>query len=540
MNGAQALFRALTHAGLDTCFANPGTSEMQLVYEMGKSDDVRPILCLQENVVTGAADGYARMAGKPAFTLLHVGSGFANGIANLHNAGRGNVPVVNIVGANATYHQPNFPEHEFIGGKITEVARAVSHWTREARSAAEMGVLGAEAVRQAMTGCGRISTLIAPTDCHWDPAPDAPQTVEPIASPRLSAHTIEATAKLLNNGRKTGILLGTHALREEGLEIAGRIAASTGAQLLAETFPARLARGEGRVEVQLVPYFLEMALFFFAEYEQIILVGALPPVSTFAYEGSSSHKTPPNCEVSSLVTPDFDVLAALADLAEAVGASNETSARCQRVEPARPEGVLNAAAVGQSVSLLMPEGAVLVDESATAGIDLYQQTAGARAHDYLYAIPGAAIGNGLPVALGAAVASPERKVVALQADGSGMYTNQALWSMAREECDVTIVIIKNDAYAVLNVELARVREGEPTAKMQSMLSLDRPTIDWVNIAIGMGVPAVSVNTAEDFHLEFEQAMAQKGPKLIEANIVQNLQPVVDLILQQKTAGEQAR
>ena len=174
MNGAQSLFKALTDAGLDVCFANPGTSEMQLVYEMGKSDVVRPVLCLQENVVTGAADGYARMSGKPAFTLLHVGSGFANGIANLHNAGRGNTPIVNIVGANASYHQPNFPEHELIGGKITDLARTVSHWTREAKSASELGLLGAEAARIAMSGSGKICTLVAPTNCHWDPAPGAP------------------------------------------------------------------------------------------------------------------------------------------------------------------------------------------------------------------------------------------------------------------------------------------------------------------------------------------------------------------------------
>jgi acetolactate synthase-1/2/3 large subunit len=504
------------------------------------SDTVRPVLCLQENVVTGAADGYARMAGKPAFTLLHVGSGFANGIANLHNAGRGNVPIVNIVGANATYHQPNYPEHELVGGKITELARAVSHWTREAKSAAEMGMLGAEAISQAMTGSGRISTLIAPTNCHWDPAPDAPQSLQYAPTPRVSRATVEEVATLLRNGRKTGILLGSHALREVGLEIAGTVAAKTGARLLAETFPARLARGEGRVEVQLVPYFLEMAQLFFAEYEQIILVGALPPVSTFAYEGSPTHKAPPGCEVATLASPDFDVVAALTDLAAAVGASDETSARCQRVEPELPAGVLTAAAVGQSVSLLMPENAVLVDESATAGLDLFQQTVGARRHDYLYAIPGAAIGNGMPCALGAAIAAPERKVVALQADGSGMYTNQALWSIAREECDVTIVIIKNDAYAVLNVELARVREGDPTAKMQSMLELDQPTIDWVKIAMGMGVPAVSVDTAEAFHAEFEQAMSQQGPRLIEANIAQDLQPVVDLILQQKTARASGR
>ena len=135
MNGAQALFKALTDAGLDTCFANPGTSEMQLVYEIGLTKDVRPVLCLQENTVTGAADGYARMAGKPAFTLLHVAAGFANGIANLQNAGRANTSVVNIVGANATYHQPNYPEHELINGHIVDLARVVSHWVHQAKSA---------------------------------------------------------------------------------------------------------------------------------------------------------------------------------------------------------------------------------------------------------------------------------------------------------------------------------------------------------------------------------------------------------------------
>jgi acetolactate synthase-1/2/3 large subunit len=536
MNGAQSLFKALTDAGLDTCFANPGTSEMQLVYEMGRSDAVRPILCLQENVVTGAADGYARMAGKPAFTLLHVGSGFANGIANLHNAGRANTPVVNVVGANATYHQPNFPEHELIGGKISDLARSVSHWVREAKSASELAVLGAEAARVAMMGSGRISTLIAPTNCHWDPAPGAPVIDAPMPTPRVSPETLAAATGRLADGRKTALLLGAHALREENLELAGRIAASTGAQLLAETFPARMARGEGRVQPQLVPYFLEMAQQFFAQYEQIILVGALPPVSTFAYQNSPTSKVPPGCEVWTLASPDHDVNAALADLVSALDATSVTVSRGERVAPARPEGELTPTAIGQSVSLLMPEDAILVDEGATAGLELYAETVGARRHDYLYSIPGAAIGGGLPVALGAAIACPDRKVVALQADGSAMYTNQALWTIAHEGCDIAIVILKNDAYAVLNVELARVREGDATPKMQSMLELDRPSIDWVQIAEGMGVPAVAVATAGEFHAAFETAMAQKGPRLIEATMVQNLQPVVDFILQQSRGG----
>lgn len=533
MNGAQSLFKALTDAGLDTCFANPGTSEMQLVYEIGKSDAVRPILCLQENVVTGAADGYGRMAGKPAFTLLHVGSGFSNGIANLHNAGRANTPMVNVVGANATYHQPNYPEHELIGGKITDLARSVSHWAQEAKSASELGVLGATAARYAMSGSGKICTLIAPTNCHWDPAPAAPVIDAPIATPRVSADTIDATCELLANGRKTGLLLGAHALRSEGLELAGRIAAKTGAQLLVETFPTRMPRGEGSVQVQLVPYFLEVAQMFFAEYEQVILIGALPPVSTFAYQNASMFKLPEDCEVSSFASTDHDVLAALSDLEEALDAGTSVAVRFKREEPALPAGELTPKAIGQSVNLLMPEGAIVVDESATAGLDLFRETAGARHHDYLYSIPGAAIGGGMPVSLGAAIACPDRKVVALQADGSGMYTNQTLWTIAHEKCDITIVILKNDSYAILNVELARVRVDEATPKMLSMLDLSQPSIDWVKIAEGMGVPAVAVDTAESFHAEFEQAMAQKGPRLIEATMVQNLQPIVDLILQQQ-------
>jgi acetolactate synthase-1/2/3 large subunit len=533
MNGAQSLFKVLTDAGLDTCFANPGTSEMQLVYEMGRTDAVRAVLCLQENVVTGAADGYARMAGKPAFTLLHVGSGFANGIANLHNAGRANTPIVNVVGANASYHQHNYPEHELVGGKITELARAVSHWSREAKSAADLAVLGVEAVRNARTGAGRISTLIAPTNCHWDPAPDAPVADATAPVLRVSPAAVAETAQRLTSGRKTALLLGSRALYGEPLELAGQIAASTGAQLLVETFPPRLARGEGSVKVQVVPYILEMAKQVFSDYEQIILVGALPPVSTFAYQGSETCKLPEGCEAWPLATTDHDLRAALADLAEATGASGNEFARVERVEPEVPTGALTPAALGQSINLLMPENAITVDEGATAGLEIFQETIGARKHDFLNAVTGGAIGAGLPMALGAAVACPERKVVSLAADGSTMYTNQGLWSIAREGCDVTIVVLKNDAYAILEVELARVREGDVTPKMQSMMSINSPSIDWVKLAGGMGVPAVAVATAEAFHEAFGKAMAQKGPTLIEASIEQDLQPLVDVIMQKR-------
>jgi acetolactate synthase I/II/III large subunit len=529
MNGAQALFKALIDAGLDTCFANPGTSEMQLVYEIGLTEGVRAVLCLQENTVTGAADGYARMARKPAFTLLHVGSGFANGIANLHNAGRANTTMVNIVGANATYHQHNFPEHELINGRIVDLARVVSHWTHEAKSASDLAVLGALAARYARTGAGKICTVIAPTNCHWDPAVAPPVPAGPMETPKVSPQTIQEVVALLGNGKKTAIVLGSHAQQNDGLELAGRIAAKTDASLFCETFPSRLARGEGRVPVEMIPYVLEMALKALEAYQQLVLVGALYPVATFAYKGSPVVKVRPGCEVTTLATVEHDILGALGDLAKAVGAPPQPAARRSRSITSPPTGALTADAVGKSLCALMPENAILVDEGGTNQLAIYDCTEGARAHDYLKGVNGGAIGHGLPLALGAAVACPNRKTVLIQGDGCGMYTEQALWSMAREQADVTVVLLKNDDYAILEVELARVREGDANAKMQSVMHLNNPALDWVQIARGHGVPATRATTAEEFHKQFEAAMGTKGPRLIEAQIELGIQPIIDLV-----------
>jgi acetolactate synthase-1/2/3 large subunit len=529
MNGAQALFKALTDAGLDTCFANPGTSEMQLVYEMGRTKDTRVVLCLEENVVTGAADGYARMAGKPAFTLLHVGSGLANGLANLHNAGRANTTMVNIVGANATYHQPNFAEHEFINGNIVDLARVVSHWAHQAKSASDLAVLGAMAGRYSRIGAGKICTVVAPTNCHWDLAVAPPVPAAPLETAKVSPQTIQEVVALLTSGKKTAVLLGSHALHDDGLELAGRIAAKTGADLLAETTPSRLARGEGRVPVEKIPYLPEEAVPFLQKYAQLILVGALFPVTTFAYKGKPVIKVPADCQVTTLATVDHDILTALGDLAKSVGAASQPVARRVRAKGAPPAGVLTDDTVGQSIGLLLPDNAIVVMDSPTTEGALYRGTEGARAHDYLFADCGGAIGGGFPVGLGAAVACPDRKTVVLEGDGSGMYTPQTLWTMAREKADVTMVVIKNDSYAILNIELARVREGDPNEKMLSMLRIDNPSLDWVKLAEAQGVPATRATTAEEFHQQFEAAMSTKGPRLIEAQIVQNLKAAIDAV-----------
>jgi acetolactate synthase-1/2/3 large subunit len=517
MNGAQSLFKSLVDAGVTTCFANPGTSEMQLVYEIGMTDKVRAILCLQEDVVTGAADGYGRMTGAPAFTLLHVGSGFANGIAMLHNAGRANTPIVNVVGANASYHQPNYPEHELINGRITDFARAVSHWSQEARSASNLGELGAEAARLAKTG--KICTIVAPTNYHWEDANPPPIPPAPSPRPKVAAEAIAHAAEMLARGKKTGLVLGNVALHGNALEAAGRIAAKTGAVLLSETFPSfRLSRGEGRPPVDLIPYEYEVCVKFLENFEQLVFVGALFPVATFAYKNKPTMKSPPGCQLFAMASVNEDLDAALQSLAEAAGAGNAAAPRQARMQTQAPSGELTAGTIGQTLSMLMPQGAILVDEGATNGAPIFEATKGARAHDYLNPVNGGAIGGGLPMAFGAAIACPDRKVIHLQADGSGMYTVQALWSMAREKADVVIVLLKNDAYAVLGIEMARVREQDMNAKTKTMLDLDNPTLDWVQMSTSLGVPATRAATAEEFHREFEAALAAKGPRLIECQV----------------------
>ncbi len=345
----------------------------------------------------------------------------------------------------------------------------------------------------------------------------------------MSPQTIQEVVALLTNGKTTAIALGSHALYGEGLELAGRIAARTGADLLAETTPSRLARGEGRVVVEKIPYLPEDAVPFFKKYEQLILVGALMPVTTFAYKGKPVIKVPADCRVTALATVDHDIVAALGDLATAVGAPSRPVARRVRSQDAAPTGALTDAAVGRSIGILLPKNAILVTDSPTTEEALYHGTEGARAHDYLFGACGGAIGGGFPVGLGAAVACPDRKTVVFEGDGCGMYTPQALWSMAREKADVTMIVMKNDSYGILNIELARVRDGEPNAKMLSMLHIDNPSLDWVKLAEAQGVPATRARTAEEFHKQFEAAMSTKGPKLIEANIVQNLKPAIDAV-----------
>ncbi len=520
MNGAEVLIQTLCDSGVDVCFANPGTSEMQLVAAIDGQPKMRAILGLFEGVVTGAADGYGRMADKPAITLLHLGPGLGNGLANLHNAKRARSPVVNIVGDHAVAHlQYDAP----LTSDVRGVALPMSDWVETSSSPDDLVVQGIGAVETALSYPGKIATLIAPADHAWTETKK--QNYKAAVKPKVKAvsgSAVEKSAKALGEKTnaatsQTALYLGGMALREDALEQAGRIAAKTGARLICETFTARLQRGAGRVAVERLPYFGEMAADYIKDFDEIIFVGAPPPVAFFAYPGKESFLANDKTTLTILAEPRENALDALTRLADALDAPNEPSlVQAPMIPPTEP-GRLTPVGVGTIVAELMPENAIVSDGATTAGLAIFPMTQGAAAHDWLM-VTGGSIGQGLPLGLGAAVACPDRKVLCLQADGSAMYTVQALWTMARENLNITTVILNNSSYAILNIELARVGVTNPGPKALSMLDLTNPVIDWVKISEGQGVPAVRAETTEEFHAALKAALAHKGPRLIEAII----------------------
>lgn len=516
MNGAQALIRTLVDCGVDVCFMNPGTSEMHFVAALDSVPEMRGVLATFEGVATGAADGYARMAGKPASVLLHLGPGLGNGLANLHNARKGQLPVVNIVGDHATYHKQYDAQLE---SDIETVARNVSAtWTRCCVSPGDIGVDAADAVAAALGPPGQVATLILPADVSWSDG-GAPSSARPEVGRRaVDPGEIEHIASILRSDDRSALFIGGSTLSADGLEAASRVANTTDAKLLSETFPRRLERGAGIPAVERLAYLAEFATTQIGALDHLVLADAKAPVSFFAYPGKESYLVPEGCEVHTLAGGSDDAIGALEALADAVGAAPDSANRQEASRPALPTGELTARSIGDSLAALMPEGAVLVDEALTSGIFLTAPTAGCPPHTFLSCPIGGSIGEGLPAALGAAIATPDRKIIALQADGSALYTIQALWSMARENLDVTVVLFNNASYDVLNMELNRVGAEPPGPKAKAMLDLTGPTTDFTRISEGMGVPATRATTAEAFNEQLEKALATTGPTLVEAII----------------------
>jgi acetolactate synthase-1/2/3 large subunit len=511
MNGAESLIRTALAAGIEVCFANPGTTEMPLVAAFDAVDGMRAVLGLFEGVCTGAADGYARMAEKPALTLTHLGPGFANGIANLHNARRARSPIINIVGDQATWH---LAADAPLTSDIVSLARPVSSWVRQVTSAQSIADDAAEAIANARRMPVYISTLIVPSDCQWSPAADAAIPLKVSEAASVSDKDGKASAALLRKyGAKAVLFMGAQATRARGLAAVARIAAKIGCGLMCETFPTRIERGGDMPAVEKLPYFPEQATAALAKFDAVVLAGALAPVAFFGYPNLPSSLTPPGCEVTALAKPENDVAQALEALADEIGAPmGGPTTRAGRPSP--PTGKLDSTTIGAALAAMMPENCVIMDEAATTGLPFFGASAGAARHTYM-ALTGGAIGQGLPCATGAAVACPGRKVIAFQADGSGMYTLQALWTQAREQLDVTTVICNNRRYRILQVELARAGVNEPGRKARSLTSLADPEINWSAMANGMGVPAVRVDTADALVTQLGRALAEKGPNLIE-------------------------
>ena len=511
MNGAESLVRTLVGAGVEVCFANPGTSEMHFVAALDRVEELRCVLGLFEGVVTAAADGYARMADKPASTLLHLGPGLANGLANVHNARRANTPMVNIVGDHASYHKRYDAP---LTSDVESVARPFSDWVMTSADGHSVARDGAAAVAAAMAPPGRIATLILPADASWNEA-DGPAPLPPVEEHgAVSPETVAEAVRVLRSGEPVVLFLSGLALREPGLTLAGRIAASTGARLLAQTHNSRVERGAGRVAVDFLPYPVDEALSALADARHLVLVGSKAPVAFFAYPDKPSELSPPDCEIHTLVAPEEDVVQALEALVDELDAHG-TAAPVQAREILSPTGgTVTPDAAAATVGALLPEDAIVVEEALTAASAFMSRTRSVAPHDYLQ-LTGGAIGIGLPLATGAAIACPDRKVVCLQADGSAMYTVQALWTQGREGLDVITVILDNRSYAILKGELANVGAESNGRKADDLMELDRPALDWVSIARGMGVEAGRAATMAEFNRLLATGLSSQGPYLID-------------------------
>ena len=510
MNGAEALARTLVACGVDHCFANPGTSEMHFVSALDRVPGLRCVLGLAETVVAGCADGYARMAGKPAATLFHCGPGLGNAIANLHNARRGNTPIVNIVGDHATYHRP----HDAPLTADTEgLARSVSCWVRTSASAQSIGADAAEAVRAARKLPGGIATLVLPADCAWNEGAEPATPLAASGPQNVSNEIVRSVARALRSREPAVILISGSGLTQAGLHAAGRIAQATGAKLRTPTQVPRLARGRGRVPIDRVPYVVDMALKVLEGARHLVLAGAKAPVGFFAYPGKPSTLWPDNCELHELARPDQDVAAALEALADELRAPRDLRAPDGLPQPELHGGPFKPEAFGRTLAALLPENSIVAEDAVTSGRALFPLTWAAAPHDWIQ-VTGGAIGHAFPAATGAALACRDRRVVCLQADGAGMYSLQALWTQARERLDIVNVVFANRRYAILQGELAAVG-AQPGPASRELFDLARPEIHWTRLAEGMGVEAARVDTLEAFTDVFRSACVRRGPFLIE-------------------------
>lgn len=510
-SGAESLVQTLVDADVNVCFANPGTSEMHFVAALDSNPDMRCVLGLFEGIVTGAADGYGRMAGKPAVTLTHLGPGLSNGLANLHNAKKARTPVVNVVGDHATFHRKYDAP---LSSDVEGIARPVSGWVKVSQSADDVAADGAEAVQAAMSPPGQVATLILPADTAWNRTAAHALPLK-VASPKpFSTSNVAAVATALQT-EEPAVILMNGIITQSRAALADRIAQATGARVLMDTFIGRVRRGAGVAEVQRLPYFGEQAADVLQGTKHLVLLSTQPPITFFAYPDKPNWLTPEDCSLHTLAERDEDIDGALEALVEALDCASVEARLVEFERPALPSGQLTPGTLGAALAHHFPENAIVVDEGGTCGGGATHATRTVAAHDWLM-LTGGSIGYGLPCATGAAVACPDRRVICLQGDGGGMYTNQALWTQAREKLDITNIIFANQKYSILQIEFGRVGAHNPGPKAMSMLDISNPELNWVSLAHGMGVPAWRVTTVEEFVTALLESLATPGPTLIEA------------------------
>ena len=513
MNGAEVILKTAASAGVDVCFANAGTTEMPIVVAFDEMPTIRPILGLFEGVCTGAADGYGRMKNKPAMTLLHLGPGLGNGIANLHNARRAHSPVFNVVGDHASWHLSSDAP---LTMDIAALSNTVSGWQRINRSTENLSQDTADAITAALYS--QVSTLIVPNDFQWSEYPDPGLAKVNFSLDPIDRHRIEVAARALKTARKPAIIMNGRGLREQGLKAAGRIKALTGWDLLSVMFPAYMDRGAGLPAPVRIPYFPEQAIPLLLPYDTVILAGADAPVAFFGYRNGKSSLLSESVNALRIDTDRQNTIEALEALADALGApargADVRAVYARYRVPDMPLGKLTAEKACTTVAALHPENAIMVEEGLTSTGTYFPIAANLAPHAYI-TITGGAIGQGMPCATGTAVACPDRPVINLQADGSAMYTLQALWTQAREQLNVTTLICSNRSYLILQAELMRAGHTSAGPKVLSLTDLRNPAIDWVQLSQGMGVPGVSVETCEHLAKELKIALQEPGPHLIE-------------------------
>lgn len=514
VNGAEALVATLEACGVTACFANPGTTELEIVAALDRSAGIRSVPVLFEGVAVGAADGFGRMSGIPGAALLHTGAGFPNGLSAVLNAAKASSPSIAIVGD----HPLAIREWNHViasGVDIERVAAPYAKWVRRSRLTT-VGQDAADAFAAACSAPGGPATLVVPSDVAWSAGaepgrPSAAQKPSPVSAEAV----LQAAYALRLPGEAALVLHGEATVDPAALRAAADIAATTGCRVMARA--SRIVRGPDFLPVEFLPYSPMLAIEALKGIRHLVLVGAHPPIMPWTYpDRSAPMMADPECRIWTLARPEENVVDALTTLAAEIGGDRSRAAPqpAPGMAPVPASGTVTPDALAQSIAALIPENAIVIDESVTTGRSFYQVSAASRPHDWLRNL-GGALGYGQPVAIGSAIACPDRKVIVLQGDGAAMYTPQSLWTIAHEGLNVLVVIFANRSYEVLRVDMRLRHQNVDGAVNHALTDLGTPAIDWAGLARSLGIRSARLDSMQAFNEAFAREAQTAEPALLE-------------------------